>query len=72
MNLTRLKSKIANPEPVPKGWHTLAALAEKWRKSASRTAEILRQAQAAGLVERKEFKLLSKGRMVPVPHYRER
>lgn len=58
-------------EEVPDGWLTARQICEREAKSTARVLEVLRRAAAAGLVEVREFRIRTGGRVYPVPHYRE-
>lgn len=59
-------------EAVPAGWQTARQIASESGKSTARTAEILRDALAAGLIEVRNFRIRSGGRVYPIPHYRRK
>lgn len=72
--LADLVEALANGgvEAVPDGWQTTRQIASESGKSTARTAEILREALAAGLIEVRNFRIRSGGRVYPIPHYRRK
>ena len=55
---------------VPPDFKTSGQYARDWRMSIRRAQELLKTATEMGVVERKDFKVLSGNRRVSVPHYR--
>ena len=55
---------------VPDGWHTTKQWCKMWGRSDRKTREMLRQACADGLMERKIFKVLNvNGEARDIPHF---
>lgn len=63
-NITNLLRR--DSEPIPDGFYSTQAIMENWKKSASQTRNIIRDAVNAGLAEMREFRVLGR----KVPHYR--
>lgn len=69
--LQELQKAHAEPDPAREGWLTATQLARAWRKPAPTVGRLLRDLLAAGLWERKSFRVQTEGRGVyPTPHYR--
>lgn len=65
----RLNQRAA--DKPPRGFLTKNQIAAREDLSAIRVGELLRQAVRAGLVERRDYRVVTNGRLVRVPHYRE-
>ena len=65
-----LSSPSVTAEEVPKGWFTVAQLAQKWGKAECTTGERIRRLFNEGKVERKNFTVQLEQRVRPVPHYK--
>ena len=65
----RLNAK-AGIVDVPEGWFTTNEWRQNWRRSDRKTREMLKQACADGLMERKIYKVLNvNGEARDIPHF---
>jgi hypothetical protein len=55
---------------VPKGWHTVAEIAQESGKALVTTSQRIRLLVKQGLADRKDFRIQLEQRVRPVPHYR--
>ena len=59
-------------ETPPEGWQTINQYAEAGGVQCAQAGNILRQALAAGLVERRQFRIMTGAGVRPVLHYRRK
>ena len=57
-------------DEVPKGWHSVAEIAEQFGKSSANTAKLLRTGVDNGKVARLMFRIRAGSRLYPIAHYR--
>ena len=62
--------KACDSEEVPKEWKTTKQLADQEKKSPSRMIAIARLLREKGVLECKEFRIMTGKSIRPVPHYR--
>lgn len=70
--IDRLQAKLADgaSDEVPKGWETTRQIAKRRGLSVFRIQQQMSDFVAAGLVERKQFRIVVNGQSRPVFHYR--
>lgn len=70
--IDRLQARLADnsSDEVPKGWETVRQMAQRRGLSRERIQHQMAGFVAAGLVERKKFRIVIGGAIRPVPHYR--
>lgn len=57
-------------DKVPENWKTTHAWARLWNKSYSHSVKLVATAMRAGVMERKEFRVMTDAGVVkPIPHY---
>jgi hypothetical protein len=56
-------------EPVPKGYRTEEQWAEKWKYTRTNTKRYIRVALEAGILVRKDLRIVTKGRRRLMAHY---
>jgi hypothetical protein len=71
--LSRLRAVANPPDVIPSKFKTEHQWAKEWGLQRLATARLLRAGVGAGLMERKNFRVvLSDGRTYPQPHYAEK
>ena len=58
-----------DPDPAPVGWYTMRDLAASWNLSIPRTSVIVNEALRNGSCQTQFFRVLSRNRILPIPHY---
>jgi predicted transcriptional regulator len=59
-------------DTVPTGWLDRRDMAERLGTSYSNVGRLLDVGVTSGILERKTFRIVTKGGIKPVPHYREK
>jgi len=70
--IDKLQAKLADgaSDEVPKGWETVRQMAKRKGLSRERIQQQMADFVAAGLVERRPFRIVIGGTVRTVPHYR--
>ena len=73
MNATmrRLRLRLNEVEKVPEGYRTTLQWQKLWKLARSQTNQIISAAVRKKWMTRRVFRVVSGGRVYPVPHYAE-
>ena len=62
--------QAGKPDTVPAGWYTVEQVARERGVLRAQAGALIREAVAAGVVERKSFRIVTARGVYPVPHFR--